>query len=201
MKSWPTKKLIPNKAEKEFLTLAYNRFYDLFDEIKSDDFWDKNEWYRFSKSKEIFAVYSELLNYEPIKWVTDWMKKGGRPPMEGIIGDNLFKFVRNVILHFPYFESWNSVWVNKQLVNWNKIGQSIDKFLKEYVGRKEVKYRFWENDKKKMTYLTIKFPVKYSKTGKIFLKDIISERDGIKFSIILMKRVLDTQVEEIKEKL
>ena len=60
MPNWPTKKLRPNKAEKEFLSLAYNRFYDLFDEIRADKFWKKNKWYRFSKIKEIFAVYSEL---------------------------------------------------------------------------------------------------------------------------------------------
>ena len=197
---WPTKKLRPNEAEKEFLILAYNRFYDLFDEIKDDQFWKQDEWYRFSKIKEIFAVYSELLNYEPIKWVVDWMKKGGRPPMEGVIGDDLFKFIRNVILHFPYFENWDSVWINKLLINWNKNGQSIDRFLKKYVGQKEVKYRFWESDKKRMTYLIIKFPIRYNKTEKVFLKDIVSEKDGVKFSIILMRGILNTQVEEIKEK-
>lgn len=192
--------LRPNKAEKEFLTLAYNRFYDLFEEIISDSFWGKDKYYRFSKIKDVFAIYVELLNYEPIKWIIDWMKKGGRPPVEGEIGSDLFKFIRNIILHFPYFDSWDSVWVSKSIVNWSKKDQSIDKFFEKYAGQKEIKYRFWENDKKRMTYLIIKFPPKYDEIVKIFLKDIISEKDGVKFSIILMKRILDTQVEEIKEK-
>lgn len=194
------KLLKPNKAEKEFLSLGYNRFYDIFDEITADTFWEKDEWYRFSKIKDIFSVYSELLNYEPIKWVIDWMKKGGRPPIEGEIGSNLFKFVRNMILHFPFFDSWNSVWVSKSMINWNRTDQSIDKFLKKYINHKEVKYRFWESDKKKMTYLSIKFPTHYNEKSKIFLKDIISEKEGVKFSIILMKKILDTQVKEVKEK-
>ena len=59
----------PNNAEKEFLILAYNRFYDLVDEIMDDSFWEKDAKYRFSRIKDIFCVYSELLNYEPIKWV------------------------------------------------------------------------------------------------------------------------------------
>jgi len=49
-----------------------------------------------------------------------------------------------------------------------------------------------------MTYLSINFPKEYENDTKIFLKDILSEKDGIKFSFILMKQILDTQVEEIK---
>ena len=187
----------PNAAEKEFLSLAYNRFYDLYDEIMVDTFWKKDEWARFFKIKDIFSVYAELLAYEPIKRVVDWMKKGGRPPMEGEIGSDLFKFIRNVILHFPFFDSWGSVWISKPIINWNKTDQSIDKFLRTYIKHKEIKYRFWEGDKKRMTYLSIKFPTYYNETSKIFLKDIVSEKEGVKFSIILMKKILDTQVEEI----
>ena len=120
--------------------------------------------------------------------------------MEGEIGSDLFKFVRNLTLHFPFFENWDSVWVNKFIVNWNKEGQSIDQFLKKYKGRGEVKYRFWEGHKKRMTYLSIKFPAQYKTTSKVFLKDIISEKEGIKFSMILMRKVLDTQVEEVGKK-
>jgi len=187
----------PNKVEKDFLILAYNRFYDIFEEVMEDSFWEKDEWYRFCKTKDAFAVYGELLNYEPIKWVIDWMKNGGRPPMEGEISENLFKFIRNVIVHFSFFESWNQVWINKSIVNWNKKGQSVDRFLKKYSGEKEAKFRIWEAKKKKMTYLSINFPRKYNLSNKIFLKNIISEVDGIKFCIILMKKVLDTQVEKI----
>jgi len=73
--------LSPNKAETQFLTLAYNRFYDIFKEVMADSFWGKDPWYRFSKVKDGFGVYSELLNYEPIGWVLDNMKTS-RPPME-----------------------------------------------------------------------------------------------------------------------
>jgi len=40
--------LKPNSTEIEFLNLAYNRFYDLYEEVKSDDYWNKDEWERFS---------------------------------------------------------------------------------------------------------------------------------------------------------
>jgi len=185
----------PNKAEIQFLNLAYNRFYDLFEEVMDDSFWDKSEWERFSKIREGFAIYAEMLNYEPIKWVIEKLKTE-RPPMESEIGSDVFKFVRNIVAHFPFFEKWNDVWINKSLANWNKEGQTIDKFLKKYEGKSEVKYRFWEADKKRMTYLTISFPKEYLSDEKIYLKDIITEQEGVKFSFILMKQIINTQVDE-----
>ena len=190
--------LRPNKTEIEFLTLAYNRFYDLYDEVMKDNFWEKDEWERFSKIKQAFAIYSELLNYEPLKHVIEQLKTA-RPPMESEIGSELFKFVRNVVSHFPFFNSWNSVWIKQSIVNWYKKGLTIDKFLIKYEGHEKVKYRFWEEKKKQMTYLSICFPSKYTNDSKIYLKEMISEKEGVKFSFILMRQIMNTQVEEIKE--
>jgi len=185
----------PNKSEIEFLNLAYNKFYDIFDEVFRDDFWEKDPYYRFSKINTAFAIYAELLNYEPIKWVIDSIKEN-RPPMEGEIGSNLFKFIRNIFAHFPFFDSWDEVWINKSIVNWYKEGMSIDRFLKTYSGKNEVKYRIWDEKKREMTYLSISFPKTYD-DNKIYLKDILTEKDGVKFSLILMKKIIDTMVLEI----
>lgn len=187
--------LRPNKAELQFLTLSYNRFYDIYEEVMDDSFWGKDEWHRFSRIKDGFAVYSELLNYKPIKWVIENVRKS-RPPMEAEISSELFTFVRNVITHFPFFDSWDHVWVNQSIINWYKDGQSIDRFIRKYVGRETVKYRFWEADKKKMTYLSINFPKYYGEDTKIYLKDFLAEKEGVKFSFILMRQILDTQVEK-----
>ncbi len=119
----------PNEKEIEVLTLFYNRFYDLYDEIVNDNFHIKNANIRFIKLREAFSVYKELLNYEPIKAYVQWMKNGGRPPLEGIIADDVFSFIRNLLLHFPIFNTWNEVYINKNLATWSKVGQ-IDKFLK-----------------------------------------------------------------------
>ena len=69
----------PNEAEKEFLTISFNRFHDLFEEMMLDGFFERDGWYRLSRIKEVFSVYVELLNYEPIKWTIDNMKEA-RPP-------------------------------------------------------------------------------------------------------------------------
>lgn len=161
-------------------------------------FWKREDWYRFSKGSNIFAVYSELLTYEPFKYVLEALKTQ-RPPMESEIGGRLFKFVRNILAHFPVFETWDEVRISKELVNWQKEGLSTDRFLKKYQGHDEVNYRFWEADKKRMTYMSIRFPKEYCNT-KIYLKDIITEKDGVKFSLIMMRKILNTQVESVGEK-
>jgi len=139
-----------------------------------------------------------LMNYEPLQWVLDNMKIS-RPPMEAEIAKELFKFIRNIIFHFPFFDRWEDVWINKSLINWHKEDKFIDKFIKKYAGKEPVKYRFWEEKKKKMTYLSIRFPEHYTDDTSIYLKDILSEKEGVKFSYILMNQVLNTQVESVKE--
>lgn len=191
--------LRPNESEILFLTHAYNRFYDIFEEVRDDSFWEKDDWYRFCKIRDAFSIYSECLNYEPIRRILDVIKEK-RPPMEAEIGKELFKFIRNVIIHFPFHEKWDDVWVSKKLVNWYREGQTIDRFLNQYVGHEVVKYRFWEADKKKMTYLSINFPKSYTDDEKIYLKDIVTEKEGGLFCIIFMNQILTTQVEEIDGK-
>lgn len=189
----------PNKKEEEALSLFYNRFYDLYDEMIGDNLFLNDAKTRFYKIREIFSVYKELLSYEPISYYLEYIKKGGRPPLEGIIVDDLFSFVRNVLSHFPVFDTWDNVYINKNLATWTKKG-TINKFLLKCInikidGKGKVKYRIWEKNKKRMTYIEVNFPEKYDDNTNIYLKDIISEKDGIKFCISLMKEILDTQVE------
>lgn len=191
--------LKPNQKEREVLSLFYNRFYDLYEEVVNDDFINKDAKIRFYKLRESFSIYKELLSYEPIKEYINWMKKGGRPHFEGIISDDLFSFIRNLLLHFPIFDTWDEVYINKNLATWSKVGQ-IDKFLTKGIkakidGKSTVKYRIWEEKKKEMTYFCINFPEKYNDIN-IYLKDIISEEVGIKFCMALMRAILDTQVED-----
>jgi hypothetical protein len=183
----------PSAKEIEFLNMAYNSFYDVFEEAFKEEFWDQDPQYRFFKIKKAFEIYAELLNYEPIKWVIDIIKVK-RPPNEAEIGSDLFKCIRNILSHFPFFDSWDDAWVSKNTINWNREGQTIDRFFNKYAGKEDVKYRFWDAKKKEMTYFTIGLPKIYDEDTKIYLRDILSEKDGIKFSFILMRKILDTQV-------
>ena len=147
----------PNKKEVEALTLFYNRFYFLYDEISNENFKTQEPCCRFYRLREAFSVFKEISNYEPIKEYLKWMKKGGRPFFEGLIADDLFSFIRKLLLHFPIFDTWDEVYINKSLATWDKAGQ-INKFLikaKEYKidDKSEVKYRIWEVKKKKIRCL------------------------------------------------
>ena len=180
--------LRPSQAEKEFLSLAYNKFYDIYDEILQNElFWNKDDFYRFSKIREAICIYGEVQLYEPIQWKIENMKIQ-RPPMEAEIAGELFKCIRNIFSRFPFFDSWNKVWVSDTLLNWNKPNQGIYRFILEYLGHDEVKYRIWDAKFKKMIYLSISFPENF--VNKIYLEDIISEKEGVEFSLILMKEVM-----------
>lgn len=185
----------PKPEEIEFLNLSFNRFLDLFGEIMPDKFWDESPHHRFSKTKDLFAVYSEILKYPPVQWVID----ANTRPNHSDVGRDLFKLIRNILLHFPFFEKWDDVWITQSLVNlYSTRPQFIDKFLSENEGRDELKYRFWEENRKRMTYISVIFPKNYTSGGKVFLKDILPEKEGVKFSAIFMWGILRVQVEEIK---
>jgi len=186
----------PSETESEFLNIAYNRFIDLFREIIDDEFWEKDPKYRLYRTKEILSVYSEILKYPPIQWVIEDNKR----PNFSDVGGKLFRFVRNVLLHFPFFDEWDTIWIKRSIVNlYSTKPQFIDRFLSENEGKEDLKYRFWEKDKKRMTYVSIRFPLNYKADERIHLKDIIKEKEGVKFSIIFMDSILRTQIEELKE--
>lgn len=185
----------PTDDEIQFLNQAYNFFYDLHDEMKVEDFWKKDAYYRFSRVRDAFLVYSEVLEYEPIGWFLEALKKN-RPPMEAELSKEFFLFVRNILIHFPFFKSWDEVKVTKGLINWSKPGRTIDKFLTRFAGHNFVKYRIWVPKDKKFEYVTISFPAAYDEKTEIHLKDMMPEREGMIFSLTLMKTVLDSQVEQ-----
>lgn len=185
----------PNEGEHLFLTVAYNRFYDLFDEIFSDEFWEKDSYYRFSKIKDCLAVYSEIYLYEPIKHHIKELETA-RPPGEALIAKEYLRFIRNLLLHFPFYNNWNAVVLNKTLVNWIREGERIDRFLTEHEDQHEIKYRIWQEHKKKFIYSTIRFPRGYTEGRDVKLSDMLPEREGMVFAVVLMRRVLDSQVVE-----
>ncbi len=189
--------LRPNEQEINFLSKSYNFFLDIYDEMVEESFWQKDPYYRFNRVKDAVLVYSEILEYELVGWFLESLKKF-RPPMEAELSKEFLLFIRNLLIHFPFFKSWNEVKVNKSLINWSTPGKSIDKFLSRFAGHKEVKYRMWSNKNKVMTYVSIKFPYSYTETDEIELKNFAPEKEGILFIMSLMYHVLVSQVESIK---
>jgi len=185
----------PNDSEFYFLHYAYNYFLDILEETKTEEFWQRDSYYRFNRIKDAFLVYSEILEYEPIGWFLQALKKL-RPPMEAEMSKDFILFLRNLLIHFPFFRAWDEVKFNKELINWSKPGRSIDRFLTSFAGNNPFKCRIWNPVDKTMTYITIDFPNTYDETD-VYLKDIVSEKEGIQFAMTAMYRVLASQVDSI----
>lgn len=181
-----------DSKEYEFLNLATNRFMELYEEINSYSFMDLSPETRLYKVKDFFSVYSEMLLYTPIKDYIEFVENT-RPPMESVISSELVKFVRNILAHFPFFTSWDEIYISKRLVNWVSEGKAVDRFLKKYQGHKDVEYRFKERLSGNWRYPTIKFPSAYN-DDKIFLKDMITERDGVLLCAVLMYKAVSSQI-------
>jgi len=186
----------PTRDEVEFLTLSFNRFLDLFQEIMTDEFWGKADYVRFSKTRDLFVVYCEILKYPPMQWAIEANKR----PSHSNVGKDLFRFVRHILIHFPFFERWDDVWIKQSLVNlYSSRPQFIHKFLTEHEGKEQLKYRYWEEKPKRMTYISVSLPNDYTTGKKVFLRDIITEKEGVKFCAIFMWNIMKIQVEEIKD--
>lgn len=188
----------PNKQELTFLNSSYNFFLDIYEEIKNDYFWEKEPYYRFNRIRDAFLVYSEVLEYEPIQCYLKILQKA-RPPMEAELSNEYLLFIRNILIHFPFFKSWDEVSFNKELINWSKPGKSIDKFLNKFSGHESVKYRIWNYEKKSFTFVIINFPKVYTKKIEIKLNYFMPEQEGIQLAMSLMYQVLISQVESITD--
>ena len=148
--------------------------------------YDYNNSKKFQLVKSIAGITSELLDSDEINEKMMEIAKSSE-----VNGDNIedkfntFKMIRNVLNHFPIFNSWEEIYISRELVNWNnpKYSQILDYFDEE----KEMSYRIYLNEnnewieKKK---IDIKVP-KLEQYNKIYLKDIISLDDVIwTFSVI-----------------
>jgi hypothetical protein len=185
----------PTKDEEVFLNIGYSRFLDLYDETMTDSFWCKKPATRLHTIKDVFSVYTELIQYEPLKFL---LENNPRPHYQ-MVGKDLMKFIRNILFHFPFYAEWSDIVFSKSLIlTFDTNNSSIDRFLSKSQSEK-IKYRFWEERIKKMTYIVVKIPTCYRSGSTVYLKDIVSEKDGVKFCLIFMRDVLMSQVESISD--
>lgn len=89
-----------------------------------------------------------------------------------------FGMIRNVVIHFPFFESWNEIYINENLLTWNRSYSSVKQYFVNYEN-KEMEYRVYKKyyGEWKETH-TVKFIVP-SIENDVFLNEIISEEDVI----------------------
>lgn len=180
----------PTIAETRYLTLGYNNFYNLFDEIMDEDFWDLTPQIRFAKIKDVFTIYTELIKYEPLRLM---ISSDSKPNAE-LLAKNFMKFIRNVLQHFPFFDEWDSVYIDKELVRAIEAPGSIDNFLSK-THPYDTKFRIYDRTKKTMTYAAVNLNTGYTKGHAVFLSEMLNEEDGVKLICTIMRKYLDTQID------
>jgi hypothetical protein len=186
----------PNQQEEEFLRLAVNKFLDISEELLSKPSIDAE--LRFGLILKMMAIYTETLNYVPIKKYLEHIETN-RPPGE-FTAYKYFEIVRHILLHFNFYSTWNEVCFSKSLITWTGKHSKIDKFLTDYDNHESYKWRIWDNENKKMTYgYQLNFPKGYNSGKTIYLKDLIDENKGIQFSVHLIRQMFYSQIASIEE--
>ncbi|HEY6083611.1 MAG TPA: hypothetical protein VIU45_09150 [Chitinophagaceae bacterium] len=174
-----------------FLNRTFNKFDEMFEEVMNASFWSRDPQYRFSRLREGFSIFRIIQNYE-----RDYCGIAGARKLSmrqgASMGAEFFGFIKNIMGQFRFFENWEHVYIAEALCY--KRGQLIDGFLKKYCGKEPLKMRFWEKYKKRMVCLAIYFPKAYGGDRRVFLKDMLSEEEGVRFSFIYMRKVIASQV-------
>jgi len=139
--------------------------------------------------KELYGIFSEL---NKIKFIRTY--PNGNPNEETlIILQNLkstVSFVRNVLLHFPLFKTWNDIWISKDFAKFmndepthkkftnSKNYGTIYHYLTTAQNKESLSFKLDMKDKS-TTIFTINYPNVTSDEEKIYLKDILTEEDGV----------------------
>lgn len=102
-----------------------------------------NESWGFDIIKNTAFLIAELLSNKDTK--NDFIKAASK---SSVNGDNneiwieSFEVIRDIIAHFPFFDSWNEIYLNRVLLNWNnkdlKKKKHIESFFDKYAGKKLV---------------------------------------------------------------
>jgi len=147
-------------------------------------------WY-----KEMLAVFNEFNKIEPLKAEFEDFDDNVKNMM------NLVDFIRNVLLHFPYFSTWNDVFITKDIAKSQILpskGGQIMKFLNTAADKKSffLRMKYFDDDKRREA--RILFPIVESDDQEVWLKDIINETNGIICVLAVMNSITNKIMVPIK---
>ena len=134
----------------------------------------------FDKVQKLSALVTELLKDKEIK--EKFEELANQSKVNGENNDvklEVFTMLRNIILHFPFFDKWEDIYLNRKILNWNRNKKgSIEKFFDKNKNKK-LKYTIYMKHENKWNpehEVNIEIP-NLDDNKKIYLKDIISIKD------------------------
>ena len=141
-----------------------------------------NDNEKFEVIKQLASLVSELLDKEGIK--NKLIELANTSTVNGEDNEikiETFDLIRNILIHFPIFETWDEICISKKLLKWNtdKSGQIIKYFEKNC--NKTFKYRIFLNENDKWVErhtIAVTIP-ELKDDNTIYLKDILSLDNAI----------------------
>lgn len=162
-------------------------YKDLSDEEK---FFKKSKTMRFYLYKDFLALFAEIITHKEMKTAILNEEENVYFKINPLIYKT-FSFIRNLFIHFPIFSYWDEVCFNRELINWNSCGKSIDKYLCN--NNRTIGWEIINNTTGKTTRAVIDNMVSdyyYQRNETIFLKDIIDEKSAVRLFITLISEIV-----------
>ena len=132
--------------------------------------------------KQLASLVSELLEVKEIRQrLIELANESTVNGEDNEIKIDTFDLIRNILIHFPIYDSWDEIYISKELLTWNtKRNGQIIKYFKNNCNR-SFKYRIFLNENNKWVEKhTIKVTIPNIETcNKIYLKTILSLNDAI----------------------
>ncbi len=180
----------PTSDQEEFLQLGLKRYKELSKELLNNK--GLSEEQKFFYIKELVSVYSEMEAYPPLK---NLLKDS--PTNHPILTfQPLFKAVRHILAHFPFFSRWDDFYFNQDMVNcMNSPGKTIHKYFLAAEKHSEFFFRFKDIDNGEELNGKIMAPVGYDSNKNIKLTDILSLDDAISLIIGYSHMILSTVID------
>jgi len=182
----------PTADQVEFLQLGLNRYRELSNALLNNE--NLTDEQKFFFIKELVSVYSEMEAYPPLKNLLN-----DSPINNPILTfQPLFKAIRHVLAHFPFFSKWDDFYFNQDMVNCMKSpGKTIHKYFLAAEKHPQFFFRFQSRDKGEELNGKIMAPIGYDSNKNIKLTDILSLNDAISLIVghshLILSTVLDGQ--------
>ena len=176
-----------NEHQVVFLKLAIERVHHIDDLINEDKLNDEE---KLLYLKELYSIFSEIYNIETIEWIHQINS-------ESILTIfRMAKLIRNILAHFPLFKTWDEIWISEDMAN------NMDIKKKSWIAKtlKINKTKKFDLKLYRVDGSILKVNLKYinyeSPTEAIYLKDMVTFKDGSTAIINLMYNVLVNRLDE-----
>lgn len=164
------KRTLLGEQKSDFLVKAFERFLTLQEKIKDDAVPPS---IKLLYLKEIFAIFSEIEQFSDVR--ATFQPTAIIEPVFAFV-----TFLRNVLLHFPIYDTWNEIQISADFANDLSPGHkasSISKYLNANAGEDDLDItlttEFGDLPAK------IRFSAIKGAGDLIFLKDIITEDEVV----------------------